>query len=53
MDEMINKYSETKSFINQTLNKVPINQKMFVNLTCLNQTPVYFEYKSWCQGGLV
>ena len=25
---------------------------MFVNLTCINQTPVYSEHKSWFQGGV-
>ena len=28
-------------------------QEIFVNLTCINQTPVYSEHKSLSQGGLV
>ena len=50
-------YSETclngilnkpKSCINRTLNEVPI-QDIFVSLTCIDQTPVYSEHKSWSQ----
>ena len=26
-------------------------QEIFVNLTCINRTPVYSERKSWSQGG--
>jgi hypothetical protein len=52
---VIHNYSESrlkqtlnklKSCINRTLNKVLI-QEIFVNLTCVNQTPVYSEDKSW------
>jgi len=28
-------------------------QEIFVNLTCINQTPVYSEHKSWSQGNSV
>ena len=28
-------------------------RKIFVNLTCINQTPVYSEHNSWSQGGSV
>jgi hypothetical protein len=54
-------YSETclnrtlykpESCINQTLNKVPMSE-IFVNLTCINETPVYTEYNSLTQGGSV
>jgi len=41
-----------KSCINQTLNKV-LMQEIFVNLTCINRTPVYSKHKSWSQWGLV
>jgi hypothetical protein len=27
-------------------------KEIFVNLTCINQTPVYSEHKSWSEGGL-
>jgi len=27
--------------------------EIFVNLTCINQTPVYSVQKTWSQGGLV
>jgi hypothetical protein len=52
-------YSETclkrtldkpKSCINRTCNKV-LMQEIFVNLTCINQIPVYSEHKSWSQWG--
>jgi hypothetical protein len=33
-------------------NQVQI-QKIFVNLTCINRTPVYSEHKSWSKGSLV
>ena len=55
------RYSETclnrtlinlKSCINRTLKKVQMKE-IFVNLTCINQTPVYYEHKSWSQGGFV
>ena len=52
-------YSETclnrtlkklESCIKQTFNdyKVPV-QEIFVNLTCVNPTPFYYEHKSWPQ----
>ena len=44
--------NKPKFCINRTLNKV-LMQKIFVNLTCINQTPVYFEHKSWSFGGSV
>ena len=44
--------NKLKFCINRTLNKV-LMQKIFVNLTCINQTPVYFEHKSWSFGGSV
>ena len=44
--------SKLESCINQTLNKV-IMQEMFVNWTCINQTPVYSEHKCWSQRGSV
>ena len=55
------RYSETclnrtvnkpKSCINRTLNKV-LMQEIFVNLTCINRTPVLSEHKSWSHGGSV
>jgi hypothetical protein len=27
--------------------------EIFVNLTCINWTPVYYEHESWSQGGKV
>ena len=42
--------NKTESCINQTINKVPLHQ-ISVNLTCINQTPVYFECKSWSHVG--
>jgi hypothetical protein len=40
--------------INQTLNKFKVPMlELFINLTCINQTAVYFGQKSWSQGGLV
>ena len=42
----------SETCLNQTLNKVPM-QEIIVNLTCIDQTPVYSEHKSWSQGGLV
>jgi hypothetical protein len=27
--------------------------KIFINITLINQTPVYFKYKHWSQGGSV
>ena len=44
--------NKPKSYINRILNKVPI-KKIFVNLTCINQTPVYSEHNSWSQGSSV
>ena len=44
--------NKPKSCINRILNKVPI-KKIFVNLTCINQTPVYSEHNSWSQGSSV
>ena len=29
------------------------NVEIFINLTCINLTPVYLEYKSWYNGGSV
>jgi hypothetical protein len=50
--EKKNVYSETlnkpESCINRILNKVPMHE-ILVNLTCINQTPVYFKHKSWSQ----
>jgi hypothetical protein len=53
-------YSET--FVSWSLNKTEIPYKMnfqeipnagnFVNLNCINWTPVYFEHKNWSLGGL-
>jgi hypothetical protein len=40
--------NKLESCINWTLNKVQIYE-IFVNLTCINQTPVYSEHKSWSQ----
>ena len=40
--------NKLESCLNQTLNKVPMLE-IFVNLTCINQTPVYSEDKSWSQ----
>ena len=48
-DKALNK---SESCINLTLKKVPM-KKIFVKLTCLNQTPVYTEHKSLSQGGSV
>ena len=44
--------NKPKSCINRILNKVRL-QEIFGNLTCITQTPVYSERKSWSQGGLV
>ena len=54
-------YSET--CVSWTLNKTEFPYKMnfqeipnagnFVNLNCINWTPVYFEHKNWSLGGLV
>jgi len=41
--------NKTESCINKTLNEFPMFE-IFVNLTCINQTPVYSEDKSWSQG---
>ena len=41
----------SESCINQTFNKVPMYE-IFVNLYCINWTPVCFKHKSWFQGGL-
>ena len=42
----------SKSCLNGTLKKVPMSE-IFVNLTCINWTPVYSEHESWSQGGKV
>jgi hypothetical protein len=41
-------YSQLKT--SRTLNKVTM-QKIAINLTCINGTPVYSEHKSWSKGG--
>jgi hypothetical protein len=40
--------NKLESCLNQTLNKAPMLE-IFVNLTCINQTPVYSEDISWSQ----
>jgi hypothetical protein len=40
---------KTESCINQTLNEVPM-QEIFINLTCINWTPVYYKHKSLSHG---
>jgi hypothetical protein len=37
--------NKTESYINQTLNKVPMYE-IFVNLSCINGTPVCSEPKA-------
>ena len=44
---MLNRH---KFCINQIINKVPMLE-IFVNLICMNQTPVYSEHKSWIPRG--
>ena len=44
--------NKLKSCINQTLKKVSMYGN-FVNLTCINRTPGYSEYKSWPKGDSV
>ena len=44
--------NKTESCLNQALNEVPM-QKIFVNLTCINQTPTNSRLISWSQGGYV
>ena len=44
--------NKLESCINRSLNKVPI-QEIFVNLTSINQTPVYSEHKGFSPGSSV
>ena len=44
--------NKPKSCINRTLNRV-LMKEIFVNLTCINRTPVYSEHKNWFQGSSV
>ena len=44
--------NKPESCINHIKIKVPMMQ-IFVNLTCINRTPVYSEHKSCSQGGSI
>jgi hypothetical protein len=46
-------WEEMESCINLSLNNNIPMQEDFVNLTCINLTPVYSELKSWSQWHLV
>jgi hypothetical protein len=41
--------NKTETCLNQTLNEVTMKE-IFVNLTCINHTPVYSEHKRWFLG---
>ena len=44
--------NNSDSSINLNLDKVPMH-KLFVNLTCINRTPVYSKNKSWFLGDYI
>ena len=48
---------KTEPWINQNPVEMELkkcaNVEIFINVTCINLTPVYLEHKSWYNGGSV